>query len=439
MNSPRATLSTGSPSQPSPGRSPETSHRDRDPSPDTNEVREDLRNKFNRASLGKAPESSPRRRSRQQRSPSSKKSSSRVPSGNALKLAGGFAIAALVVGGIFAAPNLLDSWKEKQDQAPETARFGEATPAPDPVPNESESVAPGTRVSADPGTKGTTASRTQDDASPSSDPLERPLVDDTEITLDDEPEPSLAEEEALPAPVSEGILDEPRQFLQSYLTSPNWEDLVPKSLNHEVIRPEMAAYYKANPYEPEKIVEITFRHKQSLPGSDYQFYLFKVVTESNTGSFPMTVEETAGGFRTDWQAYVQFKDAHLQHFLDNPEIGADGKGEPKTFNVILRRAHDFTGEVPDTENKWCYKVDAPVDDLMGGFCFIPKFSKFGQKLNAELKWLLLYFPIVELRWEIDPAHPDKPYVRLLKIQQFNWRGHDPGSASLESLTDASSS
>ena len=98
--------------------------------------------------------------------------------------------------------------------------------------------------------------------------------------------------------------------------------------------------------------------------------------------------------------------------------------------------HSPSADVTE-KNKWCYKIDAPVDDLMGGFCFIPKFSKTGQELDAKLKWLLLYFPIVELRWEVDPEHPDKPYVRLLNIRQFNWRGHDPDAAGMDSLTKAS--
>ena len=150
----------------------------------------------------------------------------------------------------------------------------------------------------------------------------------------------------------------------------------------------------------------------------------------------MTVEETSSGFRTDWEAYVQFKDAHLQDFLNNPVVGKDGKGEVKTFNVILRRAHDFTDEVPDSENKYCYKIDAPVDNLDGGFAFIPKFSDYGQELDSKIKWLMLYFPIVDLRWERDPKYPNsKPYVRLLKIRQFNWRGHD--QAGGEALTEAS--
>jgi hypothetical protein len=217
--------------------------------------------------------------------------------------------------------------------------------------------------------------------------------------------------------------------------APSWETLIKKSLKGADLRDQMAAYYKANPYSPEKVSEITFQHKQKLPDSDFQFYLFKVITDSNTGSFPMTVEETSTGFRTDWEAYVQFKDAHLETFLSNPKVGPDGKGEIKTFNVILRRAHDFTDDVPDSDKKWCYKIDAPVDELDGGFAFIPKFSTYGQELDAQLKWLLLYFPIVDVRWEVDANHPgSEPYVRLMKIRQFNWRGHGE-DGTLEGLTD----
>lgn len=350
------------------------------------------------------------------------------------KIIGGLAAAAVVAAGAFVTPKISSFFDKANANVPEIYSVSPPSPTGPPaaIPGANQpkpAAAPSTRVATPPR------------AEP--EPIDRHLVENTSPTLPGKSTPLQAEEEqALPSNNEKvpAILSEPRDFLDRYLMAARWEQLVPWSLNGESLQSEMSAYYQQSPYQPEKVHEITFQHKQKLPDSDYQFYLFKVITEANKGSFPMTVEETPDGFRTDWQAYVQFKDAHLQRFLDNPEIGPNGKGETKTFNVILRRAHDFTNNVPDKENKWCYKIDAPVDDLQGGFCHIPKYSKYGQELDAELKWLLLYFPIVDLRWETDPDHPDKPYVRLLQIRQYNWRGHDPNStSSSESLTSTNAS
>lgn len=337
------------------------------------------------------------------------------------KLLAGLALAALVAAGAFAMPTLMEKFGGANNEVPQTTQVSGDVGNGDAVTDARPGSTPAAKV---------------DEKLPLG-PANGHLANNTRPSLVDEPilEP-LEEEPSIPG--IDGILDEPREFLEAYLTAPSWEKLVPHSLKGESLRSKMDAYYKVNPYKQEQIVELTFEHKQTLPNSERQFYLFKVVTESNQGSFPMTVEETSEGLRTDWEAYVQFKDAHLQQFLSQPKVGKDGKGEVQAFNVILRRAHYFADDVPEKENKWCYKIDAPVDDLDGGFCFIPRFSKYGQQLDEKLQWLLLYFPIVELRWEEDPKMPGKPYVRLMKIRQFNWRGHDGGAMKLDELTDAGS-
>ena len=114
----------------------------------------------------------------------------------------------------------------------------------------------------------------------------------------------------------------------------------------------------------------------------------------------------------------------LQRFLDNPSLDEDGKGALQQFNVILRRAHDFSDTVPGTETKWCLKIDAPVDGLDGGFCFVSKSSALGHEVHQDLTWLESHFPVVSLRWTTDPGFPDKPYVELAKIEAADWRSID---------------
>ena len=351
---------------------------------------------------------SSRRNSRERRSVTQKKSKPSLG-----KLIGILAVVGLIAGGAFALPKIKEILQSSQIDVPETASIN----ADPPAKQDGNPTDP--KVDVEPLPLA---------------PANGHLANNTAPRLIDEPELDPIEEDPAFADI-EGILDEPKGFLESYLKAPSWEMLVEKSLQGDALRAKMAAYYKVRPYAPEEVSEITFQHKQKLPNSNYQFYLFKVITDTNKGSFPMTVEETSTGFQTDWEAYVQFKDAHLETFLSNPEVGPDGKGQIKTFNVILRRAHDFTDDVPGSDEKWCYKIDAPVDELNGGFSFIPKFSTYGQELDTQLKWLLLYFPIVDVRWEMDANHPgSKPYVRLMKIRQFNWRGHGEKESELEGLT-----
>lgn len=376
-------------------------------------------------------ESEPTKRRRRSRSSEPRKSKSV----RSTVLYGTLAIGALVTGGVLATPKVLDLLNQSKAGVPETNHQANQLVPISPNAANQDAISALAREEALP--LGPADGHLVNNSQPF-------LVEPDPENIDPEPDPEIlasatpTAESVQETPVDKSLLDQPRQFLEDYLTAPNWKDLIPQSLGSDKVAERMEAYYAENSYQPERIQEITFQHKQPLPNSKHQFYLFKVITESNPASFPMTVEETKEGYRTDWYSYVQFKDTHLQKFLENPKVGPDGKGEPRTFNVILRRAHDFTGEVPDTENKWCYKIDAPIDDpLMGGFCFIPKYSNYGQELDAKLKWLLLYFPIVELRWEVDSDAPDKPYVRLLNVKQLNWRAHDPNAADLATVEKAS--
>ena len=355
--------------------------------------------------------------SRSRQSRSGRRSRSDGPSSQAAsptkKLIGMLAGAAvLLVGGTLATPKIKEMLNNSTLPAPQPEHVNRDVPDLGATPKGSTPATP----------------RTSD---------EQHLVNNTPPILEDKPPVPPLEDEP-PAQI-EGILDPPRDFLTKYITSPTWNDMLEKSVGGKSLEKEMAAYYKQHPYQPEKLVEMAFQHKQKLPKSDREFYLFKVVTESNKRSFPMTVEETDDGYRTDWLTYVQFKDMHLQKFLEKPDIDkSTGKGATQVFNVILRRAHDFTDEVPDSENKWCYRIDAPNDaanaEELGGYSFIPKHSNYGQELDLKLKWLLSYFPIVELRWEVDPDYPKRPYVRLMKIRQFNWRGHDANAETLETVS-----
>ncbi|MEM7384410.1 MAG: hypothetical protein AAF514_05640, partial [Verrucomicrobiota bacterium] len=217
------------------------------------------------------------------------------------------------------------------------------------------------------------------------------------------------------------ILDGPRSFLETYLSASNWSSLVPMSLGGKDLKSKMASYYKRHPYSPEKILSIDFHHSAKLPSSDYDFFLFQVSTGSNSSSFPMTVEETPSGLRTDWTTYVEFKDNLLKKFISKPVYKP--KGQSDQFHVILRRAHYFDDDVKDKDKKWCFRVESPVPGTGFKFVFVPNYTSFGEEMNRVIGWRPSYFPIVELRW--NKGDGGTPYIELVNIVKYNWRGHDP--------------
>ncbi|MFT4638588.1 MAG: beta-lactamase regulating signal transducer with metallopeptidase domain [Verrucomicrobiales bacterium] len=232
------------------------------------------------------------------------------------------------------------------------------------------------------------------------------------ITLDDPPVLPESEEASL----NDGPdLTEPCKFLETYLSVSRWQGFLPMSFSVEGLGEKMRAYHQEHPLQLEVIKDVTFQHFQTLPDSDLKFYLYKVSTANNPEGFPFTVEETPDGLRADWESYVEFKDQHLEAFIKDPQVDE----LPRTFPVILRRAHD----VPDSENLWCHKIDAPIDDTAGSFAFISKESALSKQLNHRLNWLSMYFVVAGLKWTENLDDPDKPYLSLEQFKNFNWRTH----------------
>ena len=78
---------------------------------------------------------------------------------------------------------------------------------------------------------------------------------------------------------------------------------------------------------------ITFDSSGLIPETNLTAYMYWVT--SYRRQIPVSVEETAGGYRVDWSAFTQFHDAVLEKFLRNP------KSEGGGFYVQLRRSHFF--------------------------------------------------------------------------------------------------
>jgi hypothetical protein len=209
-------------------------------------------------------------------------------------------------------------------------------------------------------------------------------------------------------------LREPRATLQAFLDAPDWNKRSEFILHREAMLPLMEAYYRDQPDGPVAASSIAFQNSDRVPQSDYLFYLFHVTTESVPEGFPVSVEQTPGGYKVDWRTFVEFSDQHLFRFLSDPS-----SDEPRTFHVIMRRSHYFGSDVPDLEKKFAFRIEPPIPGVHG-FAFIDRDSPLAtEKLAYQLQWPAVSYPVIKLQWT-GPAEGPR-YLQVVDLVQNSWR------------------
>ncbi|MBP7951205.1 MAG: hypothetical protein KA004_16255 [Verrucomicrobiales bacterium] len=217
----------------------------------------------------------------------------------------------------------------------------------------------------------------------------------------------------------ESLLSEPRQILEQFLAAPNWRKRIAFCQHAELLQPEMENYYRTHADASVKTDSIDYLTSQPTPEGGYRFHLFQVSPTGGTG-FPVSVEQTAGGFLVDWRSFVEFKDLLLPKFFEKytEEIG--------TFRGVLRRAHYFGTDVPAQERKICFTIEPPVPGYTNHVWLDADNHRLLNKLGERKDWGVESHPVVALRWVKEKN--DTAYVTLWDVAADNWRG-DPTVAS----------
>ncbi|MEZ5299951.1 MAG: hypothetical protein R3F11_04685 [Verrucomicrobiales bacterium] len=217
---------------------------------------------------------------------------------------------------------------------------------------------------------------------------------------------------------SNGILAAPRQALNQFLAAENWQERLKYCQEPQKVRPKVEAYYQKAPDGPVAVKAIDFQDTDKAP-SGYNFYLFFISTENVPEGFPVSVEDSADGFKVDWEAFVEFNDLLLDKFLSDPNSPAD------FFHVMIKRKHFFGSDDDPRKSLDSYWVEPPIPGY-GGYAFATPSTEIGRTLSEKLPWESVSFPILELEW----AKPKggEPYVKIKSVRQWSFRA-DSGSGS----------
>ncbi|MDB6069191.1 MAG: hypothetical protein JWL81_362 [Verrucomicrobiales bacterium] len=207
-----------------------------------------------------------------------------------------------------------------------------------------------------------------------------------------------------------------RTSLERFLLAPDLATRLSVSQHPEKVKAEMEAYYQKTPAGPLPLEEMTFLAESTLPESSFKFHLYNVSLKGQEAAIPFAVEESADGFRVDWQTFVESYDHKLREFFATPTE------TPGKFRVLLRRAHYFGPAVPGQDTvRVAYSVEPPTrDETFYAWADLESLV-YRQKLatGERAGWEAQSYVIVELAWRGNPE--SGRWVAVQRIVSDSWR------------------
>ncbi len=307
--------------------------------------------------------------------------------------------------------------------AGESVTIKPAQDSPNPAPAANPAVeivsptpgSPTPAADAQPATPGNTPPAATGATAPPK-PAEKPSLLPEMKSPDGEPAAAAAPE-AAPSSAegerAEMVLTEPLETLRNFFKAKTWRERYGLSLPSDSLRKDMEAYYRGGGDGPISPTSITFTTSQPAADAKYSIFLFHVTFPDIPEGFPVSVEQTADGNRVDWRPFAEFKDRALKRFF------AKYTETPGVFRVKFERTHYFDKDVPNLEQKYCFRVSAPIfgDD---GFAFVDRDDQtVAPKLGDYLTWQLTHYVSAKLKWVKDSR--GRQHVELVDIVAPSWR------------------
>jgi len=222
-------------------------------------------------------------------------------------------------------------------------------------------------------------------------------------------DPAVPAAAAAPPPVTEAGA---KELINRLLHATAANQVKPLILDSARNGPAVDNYFSSRKIVPVATHTAVLRSSEKIPGTSRMVWEFKVTTDSVDGGFPVLVEQTPEGLRTDWEYLSQCRDMALQTWLANP------KAPPAPFYTGIQRRHSFPDMIPGKDhNKFlAFAISSPILSEQPSYAFIPREAPLAARAGS------LYgyaddpsTPVIEL------SHKDG-HVEITAIVRENWRG-----------------
>jgi hypothetical protein len=234
----------------------------------------------------------------------------------------------------------------------------------------------------------------------------KPIIDPVPAEM---PEPEPREEPKQVSATAEATL-------RAFLEAPDWASRSAYVLFPEKIRAAMEAYSQQAPDGPTAFKAITPKQTQLDEATGYTLMIFFVATEAFPTGIPTAVQETADGWRVDWQAFVEFRDQLFQKFVEGP-IGRTGR-----FHLIVSQPPPAAEVNRANEHFMSVVVNAPLNPTQQA-AYVKKASEASATLRAATPADEFFTPVLEIAKRGTPD--GKTYLEILEVVASNWSPREP--------------
>jgi len=240
-------------------------------------------------------------------------------------------------------------------------------------------------------------------------PVNAPPPADTVPVISTPPAP-VEQESTGPLPVSEAGA---RELISRLLRATTPDGVKPYILDAVRLAPTLESYFSSGRAVPVANYESHLERADKSAATGRTVWLFRVTTDNVPRGFPLGVEATPEGLRTDWELFTQCRDGALQAFL------ADPSASPGHYFAALKRAHVFPDMLPgkDHSKYLGFEISSPALGDSPLNAFIPKGTPLATRAESLYGFGTPYAPLLEL------VHKDG-HVEITGILRENWR--NPG-------------
>ena len=199
--------------------------------------------------------------------------------------------------------------------------------------------------------------------------------------------------------------------LRAFLDAPDWAARSAYVLFPEKVRAAMEAYSREAPDGPTAFKSIAVKHSHIDEPTGSTLLIFYVATETFPAGIPVAVKETSGGWRVDWQAFVEFRDQLFQKFVDGP---ADRTGR---FHLVATPPPPERAAKTDNEHFSSFLLQSPLD-AQPQLGFVKKSSEVFNSFQSATKDGGIFTPVLEMAKR--QTADGKSYLEVLKITATDW-------------------
>ena len=240
----------------------------------------------------------------------------------------------------------------------------------------------------------------------------QPPADSVPVTIT--PLPPAEMESTGPLPVSEAGA---RELISRLLRATTPDGVIPCILDAARLAPTLESYFSGGRAVPVASYESLLERADKSTTTGRTVWLFRVTTDNVPRGFPLGVEDTPDGLRTDWELFTQCRDGALQAFLVDPSAPAG------LYFAALKRAHVFPDMLPGKDHTKFFAFDLSPPALGGSSvnAFIPRSTPLATRADNLYKFSAPpCAPLLEL------AHKDG-HVEITGIIRENWRNATRGA------------